>query len=74
MSQPILKIALDNDQKGVLIVYSLYTNQLKHKYLQYSAPSALIFYLNKKGIFSSNPNELLVYDYLGSGKYTYKAK
>ncbi len=74
MIQSTTSNILDTDQKKILIVYSLYTNQTKHSYLQYTAACAVIFYLNKKGIFTYNPNELLVYDYGNSRKYIWEAK
>ena len=65
---------LDQDQKNILIVYSLYSNQKLRTYLQYTAACALFFYLTKKEFFKYNLNELLVYDYKEARKYIWESK
>jgi hypothetical protein len=65
---------LDDDQKHILMVYSLYTDEVNLSYLQYTAACALIFYLSKEGFFKYNQEELLVYDYLESRLYIWESK
>ena len=65
---------LDQDQKLVLAVYDLYSNQQEHTYLQYTAICALIFHLIQKGVFTYPDDELLVYDYKEQRRYIWEAK
>ncbi len=65
---------LDEDQKYILMVYSLYTDEANLTYLQYTAACALIYYLSKEGFFKYNLEELLVYDYLENRLYIWESK
>lgn len=65
---------LDRDQESILAVYSFYTHESNHSYLQYTAACALFFYLTQKGFFKYNLDELLVYDYKESRRYIWEAK
>ncbi len=64
----------DQDQRRVLYVYSLYTDESKNTYLQYTAACALIYHLSQKGFFDYNLNELLVYDYKEERRYIWESK
>jgi hypothetical protein len=68
---------LDEDQELILAVYSFYSNEAEHTYLQYTAACALIYFLTnreKDKMFNYELNELLVYDYKDSRRYIWEAK
>lgn len=65
---------LDRDQESILAVYSFYTHESNHSYLQYTAACALFYYLTQKEFFNYNLDELLVYDYKESRRYIWEAK
>ncbi|MFX0067027.1 MAG: hypothetical protein ACFFC7_33255 [Candidatus Hermodarchaeota archaeon] len=69
-----LDARLDMDQKKVLFVYSLYSNELKLVFLQYTAILVICFYLMKKGLFPNYKDQLLVYDYKNSRRYLWEDK
>jgi hypothetical protein len=66
--------ALDRDQELILAVYSFYTDEKDHIYLQYTAACAIFYYLTRKGYFNYALNELLVYDYKEWRRYIWEAK
>lgn len=70
----LTQLGLDNDQKLILAVYSLYTDEAKNTYLQYTAACAIIYYLTRKHFFDYNLNENIQYDYMGSENYIWEAK
>jgi len=65
---------LDKDQFGLLYTYSLYSNEAKNQYLQYTAACALAYYLSQNKKFNYNLEELLVYDYLKQRLYIWESK
>lgn len=66
--------SLDQDQEYILAVYSFYTDEAEHTFLQYTAACAVFYYLTKEGFFEYNLDELLVYDYKESRRYIWEAK
>ncbi|MCK5764813.1 MAG: hypothetical protein KAH26_02465 [Bacteroidales bacterium] len=74
MPEEIITDDLDRDQELILAVYSFYTKESDHSYLQYTAACAIFYYLTQKGYFDYNLNELLVYDYKESRRYIWEAK
>jgi len=65
---------LDLDQKKVLLVYSLYSNEEKLEFLQYTGILAICYYLMKNGIFPNYKEQLLIYDYKNSRRYLWEDK
>ena len=74
MPEEIITDDLDRDQELILAVYSFYTKEKDHSYLQYTAACAIFYYLTQKGYFIYNLKELLVYDYNESRRYIWEAK
>lgn len=65
---------MDDDQKIILYVYSLYTSEDRLNYLQYTAALAIFFYLMKKGYFPNYQYQLLHYDYKDVRRYLWEDK
>jgi len=65
---------MNKNRDLILAVYSLYTNEANHSYLQYTAACAIFYHLTTKEVFEYNLNELLVYDYKESRRYIWEAK
>jgi hypothetical protein len=65
---------LDQDQKAVLYVYSLYSSEDLCQYLQYTAALVVFYYLMKKGHFPQYQEQLLVYDYKDSRRFVWEDK
>lgn len=65
---------MDNDQKKILYVYSLYSSEEKLSYLQYTAALAIFFHLMQKGYFPNYKHQLLLYDYKDSRRYLWEDK
>ncbi|MCD4724764.1 MAG: hypothetical protein K8R63_07960 [Bacteroidales bacterium] len=74
MPEKIIPDGLDPDQELILAVYSFYTQESNHSYLQYTAACAIFYYLTQKNYFDYKLNELLVYDYKESRRYIWEAK
>jgi hypothetical protein len=74
MTQSMTETVLDRDQELILAVYSMYTHESNHTYLQYTAACALFYYLTQKQFFDYDLDELLVYDYGEQRRYIWEAK
>lgn len=66
--------AIDDDQKKVLYIYSLYSDERHNTYLQYTAACALVYYITSEGVFQYNKEEYLVYDYKEDRRYIWESK
>lgn len=65
---------LDLDQKLIIGVYNLYSNESDLTYLQYTAACAIFYYLTSKELFNYNLDSPLVYDYLYKRRYIWEDK
>ena len=76
MEQQSLKLdsELDMDQKKILFVYSLYSNEEEMRFIQYTAILVACYYLMKQGLFPNYKEQLLIYDYKNSRRYLWEDK
>jgi hypothetical protein len=69
-----MEIYLTENQKKVLYLYSLYSNNKDMVYLQYTGILALSFYLMNNKVFPEYRDSILVYDYLDARRYVWEDK
>ncbi|MBN2653444.1 MAG: hypothetical protein JXR63_13780 [Spirochaetales bacterium] len=65
---------LTKNQEQVLFVYSLYTSEESHKYLQYTAALAIFYKLMVDGFFKDYNDEILLYDYKEYRRFLWEDK
>lgn len=65
---------MDQDQKIILFVYSLYSSEEELTYIQYTAALVIFYHLMKKGYLPYYHEQLLLYDYNDSRRYLWEDK
>ncbi len=65
---------LDEDQKKILYIYSLYSSEEELRFLQYTGMLTICYYLMKQGLFPNYREQLLIYDYKADRRYLWEDK
>jgi len=69
-----LDVNLDEDQKKILFIYSLYSSEEQLRFMQYTGILSICYYLMQQGIFPNYKEQLLIYDYKADRRYLWEDK